>query len=141
MVSEDAVERLRRGYAAYNRGDSVELLSTLTEDFEARDRAELPDPQVHHGTEGAKAALAAARAEFDDYVVEPYEFIPFDECIVVCARQRGRGHASGVAVEGEIFHLWKLRGDRVAGLYAFSTREEALEAAGGGLWSRRSAAG
>jgi ketosteroid isomerase-like protein len=131
MVSEERVEQLRRGYAAYNRGDSVELLETVTEDFVAHDRVELPDPQVHHGAEGARAALAAARAEFDDYEVEPYEIIPFDDCIVVCARQRGRGHASGVVVEGEIFHLWKLRGERVAGLYAFSTREEALEAAGG----------
>jgi ketosteroid isomerase-like protein len=129
MVAEHLVERLRRGYAAYNRGGTVELMETVTEDFEAHDRVELPDPQVHHGAEGAQAALAAARAEFDDYVVEPYELIPFDDCIVVCARQRGRGHASGVAVEGKIFHLWELRGDRVAGLYAFSTREEALEAA------------
>jgi ketosteroid isomerase-like protein len=132
MVAEHLVERLRRGYAAYNRGDSVELLSTVTDDFEAHDRAELPDPQVHHGAAGAAAALAAAREEFDEYEVEPYEFIALDDTIVVCARQRGRGQASGAVVEGEIFHVWKLRGERVAGLWAFSTREEALEAASPG---------
>jgi ketosteroid isomerase-like protein len=131
MVSEDRVERLRRGYEAYNRGEPVELMATVTDDFVAHDRAELPDPQVHHGMEGAQAALAAARAEFDEYEVEPYEFIPLEDTVVVCARQRGRGHASGAVVESEIFHVWKLRGDKVAGLWAFSTREEALEAAAG----------
>src|SRR5918996_86042 len=72
--------------------------------------------------------LEAVLEDFDDYHFEPHEFHVEGDHIVVVARQSATGRLSGVPVEGEIVHAWLIEEDRVAGLRAFSTLEEALEA-------------
>ncbi len=48
---------------------------------------------------------------------------------MVVARQSAVGRLSQVPVEGDIVHAWRVvDDDRVSGLLAFSTLEEALEA-------------
>jgi ketosteroid isomerase-like protein len=128
-VAESKVERLREAYAAYNRGERLEALDLLTDDFELRDRPELPDPRTSRGAREARAAMLSAGDDFEDWVVVPYDFVEVGDCVVVCARQRGTGRMSGATVEGDIFHVWRLRGERASGMRAFSTREDAMEAA------------
>ena len=132
-MTEDRIELLRAGYEAFNRGDHEWLLVRAAPDFVAQDRPEIPDPQVHHGREGAARAMDAARAEFDEYCVEPREVIEVGDHVVVVAQQSGRGRTSGVTVEGDIVHVWGYRGGEIISLRAFSSREEALAAAQAGV--------
>ena len=120
------IRQLREGYAAFNRGDFDAVLRNFHPDFEAFDREEVPDPRRYDGLEGALEAFRGVVEMFDEYVVEPVEFIEGEAHIVVVARQRGRGSASGVEVEGEIVHVWTIRDGKTAGLRAFSSRDEAL---------------
>lgn len=128
-MAQDDVDRLREGYAAFNRGDFDAVLATVAPDFVVQDRDDVPDPQTYSGTDGALRAFAATSGDFDEYSIEPVEMIDGEEWIVVVARQRGRGKLSGAMVEGQIVHLWRLRDGLATGLNAFSTREEALAAA------------
>jgi uncharacterized protein len=132
MPESRDVQRLRRGYEAFNRGDLETVLRDVSPDIELRDRDEIPDPSVYHGLEAAREVLARNAAEFEDYRVEPEEFLAVGEHIVVVARQSGRGRTSGAEVAGTIVHAWHLREGRVVGMRAFSEREQALAALGAG---------
>ena len=92
----------------------------------------MPDPQTYRGLDGAVAAFVSVRSDFDDYWIEPVEMVDGGDWVMVVAVQSGRGKASGVPVEGEVFHLWRLEDGRAVGLDAYSTREEALAAARAG---------
>jgi ketosteroid isomerase-like protein len=127
-MASERVEALRSGYEAFNRGEVEGLLGTAAPDFVARDRAELPDPRTHRGLEGAAEALRRAREGFDEYRIDPQEFIERGDHVVVVARQTGRGSMSGAEVTGAIVHLWGYRGDRIVSLQAYSDREQALAA-------------
>jgi ketosteroid isomerase-like protein len=129
-MSQDNIKRIRDGYEAFNRGDLEGVVAQFPRDFEAQDRAEVPDPQSYEGIPGVRKALGQLMEDFDDYRMEPQEFVDGGDRVVVVVRQTGRGKASGAVVEGTIVHLWELRGDAVSGLRAFSERAEALEAAG-----------
>jgi uncharacterized protein len=120
------IRQLRQGYEAFNRGDFDAVLRNFSADFEAFDREEIPDPQRYEGLEGARQAFASVIEMFDEYEVEPVEFIEGDGHILVVAHQRGRGAASGAVVEGEIVHVWTVRDGKTVGLRAFSSKEEAL---------------
>jgi len=130
MPQED-LQRLRDGYAAFNRGDFEALLRFVAPGFVLQDRDEVPDPQTYRGLEEAVEAFVATSGDFEDYLIEPVEMIDGGDWVVVVARQSGVGKVSGARVEGEIAHLWRLKDGKAVGLHAFSTREEALAAAHG----------
>jgi ketosteroid isomerase-like protein len=123
------VEQLRRGYEAFNRGDFEQVIARVDPEVAARERAESPDPREFHGRTQMLEALEALKEEFDDYRMEPVEFIEEEDYLIVVIRQSGRGRLSGVPVEGDLAHLWRLRDGRAVSLRAFSTKQEALEAA------------
>jgi ketosteroid isomerase-like protein len=75
----------------------------------------------------AREAFAGAVEMFEEYEIEPVEFLKAEEHVLAVLRQRGRGRTSGAEVEGEIVHLWTIRDGKVADLRAFSSREDALE--------------
>jgi len=130
MPESRDVRRLRRGYEAFNRGDFATVLRNVSPDVEVRDRDEIPDPGVYRGLDAVREVFARNAAEFEDYRVDPEEFIEVGDHIVVVARQSGRGRTSGAAVAGAIVHSWHVRDGRVLGMRAFSDREQALAALG-----------
>jgi ketosteroid isomerase-like protein len=123
------VEQMRRGYEAFNRGDFEQVVAQVDPEVGARERADSPDPREFHGRTQMLEALEALKEEFDDYRMEPVEFIEEEDYLIVVIRQSGRGRLSGVPVEGDLAHLWRLRDGRAVSLRAFSTKQEALEAA------------
>lgn len=128
MEPQEAIERLRRGYESFNRGDIEAVFEQLDPEIAIEERADAPDPQATRGRDQALAAFRALRDDFDDYRFEPREFHLEADHVVVVARQSATGRLSGVPVEGEIVHAWRVAGDRVTSLRAFSTLEEALDA-------------
>lgn len=128
MAAAD-VERLRAGYAAFNAGDISAFVERIHPDFVVSDRDELPDPRSYRGFEGAEAAAAGAGEGFEDYRIEPEEFIEVgSDAVVVVATQSGRGASSGARVEGTIVHLWRMRDGKATSMKAYSSKEEALAA-------------
>lgn len=123
------IRRLRRGYDAFNRGDLESVFADLAPGIEVRERPDSPDPAHTVGREEAVAAFSGLREDFEDYHFEPREFHVEGRHVVVVARQSGRGRRSGVPVEGDIVHAWRVdENDRIGDLRAFSTLEEALAA-------------
>ena len=128
MEPDEAIARLRRGYESFNRGDLEAVFDDLDPDIDIAERPDSPDPRRATGREQALAAFRSLREDFDDYRFEPREFHVEGDHVIAVARQSATGRLSGVPVEGDIVHAWRISGDRVAGLRAFSTLEEALDA-------------
>ena len=129
MDTDAVIARLRRGYDAFNRGDLEAVLDDLDPRIEVRERPDAPDPRHASGREETIAAFRSLQEDFEDYRFELREFHVEGDHLIVVARQSGRGRISGVPVEGDIVHAWRVMDDdRVSGLLAFSTLDEALEA-------------
>jgi ketosteroid isomerase-like protein len=134
-MSKESLDLLREGYEAFNHGSWESIVENFAEDFVARERAELPDPQEYQGVEGARQAFFESFRTFEDFRVEPLEYIDGGDWVVVVLLQRGRGALSGAEVAGEVVHLWRLRDGKIAGLFVFTTKDEALAAADDPGWS------
>jgi ketosteroid isomerase-like protein len=125
-VSEADVEQIRKGYAAFNRGDIEWAIRRLDEDVHVTERPEVPDADVHAGKEEVSDSLRQLVTDFVDYRMEEEEIIDLGGQVIAVMRQSGVGALSGVPVEGTVVHLWTVHDGRAVGLRAFSTREEAL---------------
>lgn len=131
-VSREDVDNLRRGYAAYSRGDLPGALEFIDPRFEIHTSgAFLDEGRVYRGHDGVREFLAMLSEAFEDVSYEPEEIVEAGaDRYVVLARLRGRGKASGVETDVRFAHLWTVREGRAIRMRAFLDRAEALRAAG-----------
>jgi ketosteroid isomerase-like protein len=85
--------------------------------------------QVYRGVQGGRD-LAADLWETLDYVPAMEEIIDLGEQVVAVLRISGRGRRSGVSVSQQVAMVWTFVGGRIVHGRSFTTRAEALEAAG-----------
>jgi uncharacterized protein len=127
-MSQENVETVRRGFAAFERGDVTQMLDLMTDDLVTY-RAD-PDGATFHGKEGFLGATADWTEDFSDWSVIPEEFIDAGDRVLVHVRQMARGEESGIRVEGEFWFVFEVRGSRISKLSFYVRRGEALEAVG-----------
>jgi uncharacterized protein len=133
-MPEENVEIVRRGYELYAAGDLEGVAALFSADAELADAGGLGVAGTAAGTRQGPEGFLRANEEvleaFEDYRVEPGEFIDVGEAVVVPVRISGRGRASGAKQEARLAHLWVLRNGEVIRGEVYRTPEEALEAAG-----------
>jgi uncharacterized protein len=133
-MSQENVEIVRRGYERYAAGDFEGVTGLIA------DEATLPDAGglgiadsaagSRSGPQGFLRGAEEAREAFDDYVVEPKEFIDAGDAVIVPVRISGRGRGSGVKLDMDLVHRWVLRDGKAIRNEIHRTVAEALEAAG-----------
>ena len=133
-MSQENVEIVRRGYELFSEGNFEAVTELIS------DEAELPDggglglddtaAGTRRGPDGFLQGSQDALDAFEDYRVEPQEFIDAGDAVVVPVRISGRGRASGATLEVRLVHLWVLRNGRAIRNEIYRTTAEALEAAG-----------
>lgn len=122
------MERLRGAYEAFNEGGIDAILERLSPEFQVRDRESSPDRETRHGLAGVKELFDSYMEAFDALRLEPEEFIPAGDQIVVSLHQRIRGKGSGAEVVGRIVHVWTMRDGAAMRLRIFGDKEGALAA-------------
>jgi len=130
VMSEENVELLRDGYAAFNRGDWDAGFGRAAADFEWETDARLPNAGVYRGRAELQRFFEDQAAPFESSVIEPERFIVNGDRVVALVRVRRRPRGSNAEVEADIAHLWTFRDGEVIRGQAFAKREDALEAAG-----------
>jgi ketosteroid isomerase-like protein len=130
-MSQENVEFLRRGYEALHRGD--------LETFKALSRERLDpefvfhsvwDGRVFKGFEGTQEWISDTREVWENYEQKLEEILDLGENVVVVVRIAGRGGGSGVPVSQDLTVVWTFVGDKAVRARSFTSRAEALEAAG-----------
>jgi ketosteroid isomerase-like protein len=131
-LSEQNVEIVRSGLAAFEKGDIEAVLRVCAEDIVITQPPELPGVAAEqHGHQGVLEALAAWPEQWDDYQIETLRICaaPGDK-VFVTQRTRGRGKQSGVDVEMDFSFVFAVSGGEIREWRLFIQEDHALKAAG-----------
>jgi ketosteroid isomerase-like protein len=126
-VSQENVELVREGYKHFAATGETRAHPDLVWDVS---NLGWPDQQLYSGPEGADEFNGQWAAAWDDWELEPVEFLDAGERVVVIVVQRGRSKASGVPVEMRFAQVWTLRDGQGIRMDLYASGEDALKAVG-----------
>jgi len=135
-MSKETLATLRRGYEAFNRGDTAVILELVREvgtpDMEWGAIGAFPGVEgMYRGPEAIQEWMDVIRSAWEEFEVSLDEVLhDGDDVVVVAELLRGRGRGSGVEVEMRIFSTYWFEERKLRRRAAFTERKEALEAAG-----------
>jgi ketosteroid isomerase-like protein len=129
-MSKANVEVVRRGYAAFVRGDIDGVLDVLDPELKVSDPFGFSTTDAYQGHEGFAQTVRDALDAFERYEIAADEFIDAGDHVVVSSRLSGVGRESGAIVNMHVFHVWTIRDGKAVLGQTFQTKDEALEAAG-----------
>ena len=130
-MSQGNVDALRPVYEEWGRGNFRPQFDVYDRDMEWGWSEEFPDlGGVARDPEPRSGRLMRWLSSWKDWRIEAEEYITSGDFVVVLARYTGSGKESGVDVDVQGAHLWKMRDGKAVRLEIFSSREKALEAAG-----------
>jgi uncharacterized protein len=127
--------------------ENVEVVKAFTTLFQAGDRNEwrdyfdpdvvwdtsasnMPAAGIYHGHEGVERFFREWLGAWNDYRMEPREFIDAGDSVVLVFRQSGIGRDSGVKTERDFFAVYDLRDSKAVRYRQYESRNDALEAVG-----------
>ena len=130
-MSQENVELIRRFYEAFERRDTTALEALI------REHPPAPDVRFESALTGqsytgpqAASELSADIWETLDYVPTVEQILDAGEHVVVMLRISGRGARSGVPVTQPVAVVWTFQAGQLVRGKSFTSREEALAAAG-----------
>lgn len=126
MSDSERAATIRSAYEAYSRGDFEAVLALLDADVEWWPPPDALEPQPLRGRDAVRDYLAPNL--FDEQRAEAEEIVEEGDRILVVARTKIRGTASGVEIEGTTFHVWTVVDDRAVRFEIYSDRDQALAA-------------
>jgi ketosteroid isomerase-like protein len=131
-MSQENVEVVRRGNAAFNKGDYDAAAESWHPDVEFRDHAHAADAaETLKGAQALLSLLSEWRESFDDFRAEISEYIEAGDHVVCVTRWTGRGKASDAAVDVTQVDVYEVReGKIVRATLAYPDKATALEAVG-----------
>ena len=130
-MSEENVETVRRAWQAFVTGGIEASFDFWTEECIFEDFRELPESAVYVGRTGLTEAVEHFTEMWSDLSWEPLEFIDAGENRVIAViGMRGKGGTSGAPMDARAAWLYEMRSGRVSGAKAFTSKQEALKAAG-----------
>jgi uncharacterized protein len=124
-------EVVRAIWNAWERGDVPAMFELIDPEVVVTQFPEQIDVRDYHGHEGTREVMADWIGTWDDYEIELLDLREVGEAVIATLHQRGRGKASGVAMQGDVWFVWRVRDGKVVRWQMFSSEAEALEAAAG----------
>src|SRR3954447_22518007 len=125
-MSKENVEIVRTAIEAWGAGDMDSFCASLDPDM-IWNPVEAVTSQGH---EGLRATLARWRDGWDEYEQTAEEFLDVGHRVVATVHFQGRGHGSGVEIDQRFYEVYTVRDGKVVRMDEYTTRAEALEAAG-----------
>lgn len=130
-----SVELVKQTYEAFARGDMDTVLAGFDPDIEWVE----PDGYfgsiagTHHGREAVAQALSVYPEYWQEFSIEPQEFLEADGRVVVLGVQRGVAKATGRTYEGRVANVWDVRDGKLTRLRVYTDTALMHEALGGTL--------
>jgi ketosteroid isomerase-like protein len=131
-MSEETLANLRRGYEAFNRGDTSVIRELATPDVEWGATGAFPGvDDTYRGPEAFQDWMEVIWSAWEEFEVTLDEVLHDGEDVLVVAELlRGRGRGSGVEVKMRVFSAYWFENGKLRRRAAFTEPNEALEAAG-----------
>ena len=127
-MSESNLELIRNLYAAFARGDGPAALSAMdpaivwyeAENFPYADR----NPYIGPAAVGEGVFFRLA-TEWDNFQAVPAEFLDAGDTIIATGRYTGTYKATGIALDAQFAHHWKLRDGKVTSFQQYTDTAQA----------------
>lgn len=129
-MSRDAIDLVRSGYRAWNRGDRDWVLEHMSPEIEWTTPPEDPERGTYSGYEGVQEFWGQWRAAVGKLVFEPEEFIDAGDHIVVTAQRSGTGEHSGLSVSDRVTQLFSFENGKCVRVIEFYDKADALREIG-----------
>jgi ketosteroid isomerase-like protein len=121
------IELIRKGYAAWNRGDIEAAVELASVDFEWVAPADLVGARGGRGRDDFGRYLRSFLEVWDDFRCEPEQFWSAGETVLVLVRETGRGKLSGARVYHHLVHVWSFRDGLAVRMEGHVERPDTLE--------------
>jgi ketosteroid isomerase-like protein len=132
-VSQENVEIIRRASEAFDRGDLEEWGAFFDDGVKLYPRPEEPGVEpFYEGMAGIGTYLGNWYSGWKEYTAEPVDFIDAGDYVVVDVREVGIAKGSGIRVEDNFAHAFRVASGKVVEWRMFGPVEEALAAIGPG---------
>jgi ketosteroid isomerase-like protein len=128
-VPEQNLEVVQALGDAYFRGDEQAMLEFVDPEVVVTQFPDQPDTRPYHGHQGWLRAMTEWVEAWVDYEIEGRDVRSVGDKVLASLHQRGRGKASGVEIEGDVYFVYTLRAGKVVRWQMFQTEREAAEAA------------
>lgn len=115
---------------AGSAGDFDGLLALHDPDWEGFIPDDVPVAGTYHGLDGVRAFVQEWLEAWEEFRIEPEDFIESGDTVIVVVRYWGRGRGSGVEVHDRWVYLYKLRDEKIVRWRLYGDLNEALDAAG-----------
>jgi ketosteroid isomerase-like protein len=130
-MSEENVEVVRRGFEAFSQKDFEGWYAVTSRNVKRHPRREEPGVKdSYEGWDGVLDYLVNWYAGWDEYTAEPVRFIDGGEYVIVDVREVGVAEQSGMRVEENFAHAFKVDDRKIVEWRMFGPVEEALEELG-----------
>jgi ketosteroid isomerase-like protein len=130
-MSQENVETIRRGYAAFAENGVEGVIPFFTEDAVIYSIPEWPDDPEYHGHDGLRKLTRQWRENFDEFGLDLRELRGEGDTVVALHELTGQTKDSAIPMTMQIGAVFsEFRDGRVAQQRLFSSWEDALEAAG-----------
>jgi ketosteroid isomerase-like protein len=126
-VPDERIEIVRRLIGAWSRRDLEAVLQAMHPECEVRG---IEVRETLRGHDRLAAGFRDWFDAFDEFTIEPEDFISDGDRVLVPVRQRARGKGSGVEVEQRFYQLFELRDGMVFRFDEYSEEPDAREALG-----------
>ena len=129
-MSQENVEIVRKGYAAWNRGDMEAMLALLHPDLEYVTSGLFPGlASVYRGHAGWRDFWRDFRETWDSLQIEIEAAHDIDERVVALLSFHARSR-DGLEVDRQFAVIWTFDNGLAVRLHSYGDQTEALEAAG-----------
>jgi ketosteroid isomerase-like protein len=129
-MSQENVRIVERVLRASSSEEIDAVVALHHPDWEGFVPREFPMAGSWRGRDGLRRFYADWFEAFEEFHVEPEEFIDGDDAVVVTVRYRGRGRGSGIVVTDHWVYAYRLREGLISAWRPYRDRAQALEALG-----------
>jgi ketosteroid isomerase-like protein len=124
------VELIRRAYEAANRGDFASTDSYVHPEIEFHTFAQSPEAGIYRGKEAVRKYNEDLLEQFESIRFEVEELVDAGDRVVVLSTQHAMPKGGQQEMRVHVAEVWVIRDGLLAERRSYSSKEEALEAAG-----------
>ena len=130
-MSQENVELVKRGYAAFAADGIEALVPSFTPDVLMHPFPEWLEQPVYRGHDGVRAIIAVWTENFDDFTLEVARYDEVGDRVLMLGETAGRIKGSGVPIRQPLGTVFSdFRDGRIGATHNFLTWQQALEAVG-----------
>jgi uncharacterized protein len=130
-MSQENVEIVRRSLDAFNRGDVEAALADLHPEVEGIGDPRVPGGQkTRRGDTEVKRYFESLSRHWESLRIVPERLVDLGDDVLVLGRMTARSRRGGPEIERALDQMVTLRDGKIIRNRMFSSRDQALEAAG-----------